>query len=169
MNQNTDNKIEFKEKLISFYNINKFKIYSFLIVLLIIIVSFIFFTFSNEKKNNLISEKYVEAGLYLASKNMEKSKILYEEIIFSKNKFYSILALNIILEKDLVSDKSKIISYFESVEELKLEQEQKDLVIFKKALYLIKISNTQEGYILLKNLIEENSKLKTLAEEIIAK
>ncbi len=145
------------------------KIYSLLLVLLIVAASYIFFTINHEKKNNLISEKYVEAGLYLTSKNKEKSKNLYDEIILSKNKFYSILALNIILEKDLVLDNDKILSYFKIVEELKLDREQRDLVIFKKALYLIKISNTQEGYNLLKNLIEKNSKLKTLAEEIISK
>ena len=78
--------------------------------------------------------------------------------------------LNDLLDgSDLVLDNDKILSYFKIVEELKLDREQRDLVIFKKALYLIKISNTQEGYNLLKNLIEKNSKLKTLAEEIISK
>ena len=116
-----------------------------------------------------MSEKFVKAGLYLSSNNREKSKDLYEEIILSKNKFYSILALNTILEKDLVTDKNKIFQYFKIVEELNKPQEQTDLVIFKKALYLIKISNIKEGNELLKKLIDENSKLKLLAEEILAK
>ena len=46
----------------------------------------------------MISEKYIQAGLYLASKDEKKSKDLYEEVILSNNKFYSILALNTILE-----------------------------------------------------------------------
>ena len=31
----------------------------------------------------------------------------YEEIILSKNKFYSVLALNAILEKELIKDKKR--------------------------------------------------------------
>ena len=42
-------------------------------------------------------------------KKNEKSKIIYEEIILSKNQFYSILALNNILEKKLETDKNKIV------------------------------------------------------------
>ena len=42
----------------------------------------------HEKKNNkLISEKYVQAGLYLASNDKEKAKDYYNDIILSKNKF----------------------------------------------------------------------------------
>ena len=62
-----------------------------------------------KKKNEIISEKYIQAGLYLSSNEMKNAKKIYEEIIESKNKFYSILALNTILEKNLESnDKEKI-------------------------------------------------------------
>ena len=55
------------------------------------------------------------------------------------------LALNTLLEKNLEKDEKKIISYFEILENLSLPKEQKDLVIFKKALFLIKIFNIDEG------------------------
>tara|TARA_B100000767_G_C19307628_1_gene346217 strand:+ start:59 stop:457 length:399 start_codon:yes stop_codon:yes gene_type:complete len=129
----------------------------------------IFVTINIKKKNNLIAEKYIEAGLYLASNKKEMSKNVYEEIILSKNKFYSILALNIILEKNLVSDKNKILDYFQLVEESNKSNEYKDLIIFKKALYLIKNGSRQKGNLLLKNLIENESKFKPLAEEIFIK
>ena len=82
----------------------------------------------NKQKNNLISEKYIEAGLYLASNDLEKSKILYEQIIFSKNPFYSTLSLNTILEKDLEKDSSKILKYFEIIE--KNNKSKKNKTIF---------------------------------------
>jgi|TARA_B110000967_G_C18845225_1_gene541598 hypothetical protein len=169
MEQNLNNKKDFKNKIIFLYKNNKLKIYSLVTILLIVLFSMTILKIINEKTNNLMSEKFVKAGLYLSSNNKEKSKDLYEEIILSKNKFYSILALNTILEKDLVTDKNKIFQYFKIVEELNKPQEQTDLVIFKKALYLIKISNIKEGNELLKKLIDENSKLKLLAEEILAK
>tara|TARA_B100000795_G_C22686738_1_gene393954 strand:- start:72 stop:581 length:510 start_codon:yes stop_codon:yes gene_type:complete len=169
MEQNLNNKKDFKNKIIFLYKNNKLKIYSLVTILLIALFSITILKIINEKTNNLMSEKFVKAGLYLSSNNREKSKDLYEEIILSKNKFYSILALNTILEKDLVTDKNKIFQYFKIVEELNKPQEQTDLVIFKKALYLIKISNIKEGNELLKKLIDENSQIKLLAEEILAK
>jgi len=169
MEQNLNNKKDFKNKIIFLYKNNKLKIYSLVTILLIALFSMTILKIINEKTNNLMSEKFVKAGLYLSSNNREKSKDLYEEIILSKNKFYSILALNTILEKDLVTDKNKIFQYFKIVEELNKPQEQTDLVIFKKALYLIKISNIKEGNKLLKKLIDENSQIKLLAEEILAK
>jgi tetratricopeptide (TPR) repeat protein len=169
MEQNTDHKTELKEKLITFYNSNKSKIYSFIIVLVIILISSIFIKINNQKKNNLIAEKFVDANIYLNADNKKKSIELYEEIIFSNNKFYSILSLNKILEKNLSSDKDKILKYFKTIEEKNLSEEQIDLLIFKKALYLIKISNIEKGKSLLQNLIEKNSKIKTLAEEILVK
>ena len=41
--------------------------------------------------------------------------------------------------------------------------------MFKKALFLIKISKENEGKAILKRLIKKNSNLKVLSEEIISK
>ena len=169
MDQNSENNITLKDKFISFYKYNKYILYLGIGILITILVSIIFFNNYKEKKNLLISEKYIQAGLYLASEDKVKSKNLYQEIIFSSNKFYSILALNKILEKNLESDNNKILKYFEEVEKINLSREQKDLIIFKKSLFLIKISNQAQGKVLLKSLIQNNSKLKSLAEEVIAK
>jgi hypothetical protein len=169
MEQNKNNKIELKDRLISFYNTNKIKIYIFIGILLLIIFSMAFITISNEKNNILIGNKYIKAGLYLTSGKKDQSKNLYEEIIFSKNKFYSILALNKLLENNLISDKNKILNYFQIVEKINISQEQHDLIVFKKALYLLKISNNKNGNELLENLIKNNSKLNSLAKEILNK
>jgi hypothetical protein len=168
MDQNL-NKVEIKDKLISIFNANKAIIYSITVILVIILLSISYFKINYEKENNLIAEKYIKAGLYLADVDKEKSIILYEEILLSKNKFYSVLALNTILENNLVNDKNKILEYFRTIEQLKISKEQQDLIKIKKALYLIKNSNTKNGNELLNNLIEENSKFKFLAEEILVK
>ena len=169
MEQNVDNKIELKDRLGSFYIANKLKIYSFIGILIIILISITFIKINEEKKNNLISAKYIQAGLYFASGKKEESKLLYKEIIISKNKFYSILALNNILEKNLVPETDEVLSYFNIVAESIKNEEQLNLINFKKALYLIKISNITEGNKLLKELIDKETKLKPLVEEILAK
>ena len=169
MEQNINNKTDIKDKLISLYKVHKSKFYLFLIIIVIAAIVLSFLKISNEKRNHLISEKYIQAGQLLSRDKKDKSKSIYEEIIISKNKFYSILALNNILENNLEPDQNKILSYFEIVEKLNISQTQIDLIILKKALYLIKSSRNKDGNELLKNLIITNSKLKPLAEEIINK
>ena len=95
--------IEEKKNLIDKVSIsfkeNKLKIIILISTILLIIVSFFFFNFYNDKKNILISEKFIQASIYLSSKKKEESKKLLDEIIYEKNPFYSVLALNLILEK----------------------------------------------------------------------
>lgn len=169
MVENIDHKLESKDKLINFYNENKLKLLSLIGLLVIIITTSIFLKVNKDKQNILASEKYIKAGLYLSSKKIAQSKVLYEEIIFSNNKFYSILALNSILEENLEDDKKKILEYFKEIEGMNISKEQKDIVTFKKALFLIKTSSVKEGNSLLKKLIEKNSKIKSLAEEVISR
>ena len=114
-----------------------------------------------EKKNDIISERYVQAGIYLIKNDEKKSREILEEIILSKNRFYSILALNTILEKDLEEDKKKILNYFDKVESITKSKDAIDLLNLKKGLYLIKNNNEQKGKELLKSLIESNSNIKS--------
>ena len=123
----------------------------------------------DKKKNKIIAEKYIEAGIYLASNKKEKSRIIYEEIILSKNEFYSILALNTILENKLISDEKKLLEFFEIVEKANSSNYQKDLLTFKKGLFLLKISKIKEGNDLLNSLVKSESKFKQLAEEVLTK
>ena len=168
MQQNQDNNIEVKNRIIDFLVKNKKLIISFLIIAIVIISSLIFIKIKNDKKNELISEKYIEAGIYLSNKEINKSIKIYDEIILSKNKFYSILALNALIEKNLIKDKDKILNYFEIVEDLKLDKDRRDLLLLKKALYLKKYSSSEESEKLLRKLIDTDTKLKEIVEEILS-
>ena len=162
--ENSSNK-----KLLNFYNNNKLKIYSILSILIITLILYSLFKISVEKKNNLIAEKYIQAGVYLSSNKKEESKKLFEEIILSKNNFYSILALNTMLDSDLILDEKKVLEYFEKVEKYNKSKNQKDLIIFKKALFLYKNSKNKAGEDLFKNLIDNESRLSPLIKEILKK
>ena len=167
MEQKIENNLDFKKKFINFFLLHKKKVYISLLSLLVIIFSSFFIKYKDEKKNIINSEKFIKAGLYLASNNKSDAKALYEEIILSKNQFYSILALNTIIEKELVLDKNKILNYFKVLEKTISSSENSDLIKFKKALYLIKTSDIKEGNDILKSLIKNNSTLKPLAKELI--
>ena len=168
MDQELDNnKLELKDRIFLFFKKNKFKILIFFIILFIFLIIVIVQNIIKEKENNLISEKYVQAGLYLSSGEKERSFKIFEEIILSKNNFYSVLALNTILEKELTKDKEKILGFFKIAEQLDIDRNRKDLIAFKKALYLLKDSDFEDGNKILRKLIETESELKIYAEEIL--
>lgn len=169
MQQSIENKTDIKNKILNFYNLNKIKIYTFFFILFIILISAAYLKYDSKKKNDLIAEKYIQAGIYIALNKKDEAKVLYEEIILTKNKFYSILSFNTILEKKLISDKNKILNYFKTLEEIISNEDQKDLIIFKKALYLIKTSDLEGGKKQLDKLRKKNSKLKSISDELISK
>ena len=169
MDHNENNKQDIKNRLVKIYNENRLKFFSFVVIIIISVLLFFFLKIKNDKYNLVIANKYIQANLKQNSLDKAGSKILYEEIILSKNKFYSVLALNNILEKNLITDKDKILNYFQTVKDLNKSREKKDLLNFKLALYLLKINEKKDGEALLNKLIEENSTLKPLAEELFAK
>ena len=91
MEQNLENKTEAKDRLQSLFLQNRKKILIFLACIITTIISLIFYQNYKKKKNILAAEKYVRAQIQL-SLNKNETKNLLEEIILSKNKFYSILA-----------------------------------------------------------------------------
>lgn len=167
MDQSLNKKLNLKEAIFSLIKNHKLK-FSFLIsVLLIFIICILVFIDNEKRKNIIISEKYIKAGLLLSSSQNEDAKQYYEDIILSKNKFYSLLALNIILEKNLVSDNAKILEYFKVLEKHNYSEELNDLIVFKKALFLLKNKDDETGKKLLNFLINKNSNLKSAALQLI--
>ena len=75
----------------------------------------------------------------------DKAKNTLEKIILSNHKFYSLLAFNKLLEKNLIKDKKKNFEYFSELEQINLPKNSSDLIQFKKALYLIKIQEIDKG------------------------
>ena len=154
------------EKIENFVRKNKniLLIISTLIIFFLIGISY--FNYYQQSKNEKVSEKFVQAGIYLSLNQKEKSKKIYKEIITSKNKFYSLLALNNIIDNDLEQNNEEVLELFNIVENTKIEKEQKNLVKLKKALYLIKISKDNEGKKLLNEITSDNSIWKETASEI---
>lgn len=167
MSESLEKKKDLRDRIILYLKGNKRKILLSIACVLLIIFSIISFNIYKLNKNELISEKYIQAKLLLQNENKSEANKILEEIIFSKNKFYSILALNTILERNLIEDRVKIIEYFKLLEKMNIEEEQRDLIVLKKALYLIKHSDKEKGYEILKEISNSDSPIKFLAKEIL--
>ena len=159
-------KINKTEKIISFIKVKRKLFFLLIIIAILALTSFFLIDQNNKRKNNEISTKYIKAGIYLANKEKEKSKTIFKEVVYTKHSFYSLLALNSIIENNLEKNIDENIKLFEIVENIKLEKEQKNLVKFKKVLYLKKNSREEKANKTFKE-IPENSIWKNLATEIL--
>jgi len=166
MENEITNKSNLIERISNIVKKKKKLLLSILFIIIAIPSAMIFLNYYQDNQNEKISEKYIKAGIYLSSKDKEKSKSIYKEIIFSKNKFYSILALNNIIENDLEENNDEVLKFFEIVEKINITPEQRNLVKLKKALYFKKISRDTEGNKLLEEIIADNSIWKETALEI---
>ena len=154
------------EKIENFLRKNKNILLIILTLIIFILIGAGYLNYYQKSKNEKASEKFVQAGIYLSLNQQEKSKKIYKEIITSKNKFYSLLALNSIIDNDLEQNNEEVLELFNIVENTKIKKEQKNLVKLKKALYLIKISKDNEAEKLLNEIISDNSIWKETASEI---
>ena len=161
-----DKEISSLEKIEIFVRKNKNILLIISTLILFFSIGISYFNYYQKSENEKVSEKFIQAGIYLSLNEQEKSKKIYKEIIISKNKFYSLLALNSIIDNDLEQDNEEILNLFNIIENTKIKKEQKNLVKLKKALYLIKISKDNEGEKLLNEIISDNSIWKETASEI---
>ena len=166
MDDKFEKKLEFKDKLLSFYNDNKLKVIVFFITIVILISIILIKTESQRRNNIMLSDKFNESVLLISVGEIDKAKIILDEIILKKNKFYSFSALNLVIDKELMK-KEKVLDYFKIIEQLNLSEETYDLIQLKKALYIIENFNKNSGIEILNKLIKENSNIKSIAEEII--
>ncbi len=166
MENNIIDKPSKAEKIVNLLKENKKIIITVALMIAVIIIGLLYLDYSRNKKNDIISEKYVKAGIYFTSNNKKKSNEIYQEIVLSRNEFYSVLALNTILENNLEEDNEKVLSLFKEIEDISNDKDQKDLIKLKKSLFLMKISRKAEAKKILNEIIASDSIWKSTALEI---
>ena len=148
---------------------NKKLLISFLVFIIFLLVSYFAFMEYKERKRIEISDQYNFIVSGYSEKDKEITKNLLIEIIYKKNSTYSPLSLYFIIDNKLVVDQSMINKLFDIViEEVSLEKEIKNLIIYKKALYNADNSSENQLLEILKPIINSKSVWKAHGLYLIA-
>ena len=158
-----------KEKIKNFFINNKNKIISLAIFLLLVLFSFFFYQDYKKANKEELANKYNTAVIEYESG--EKSKIinLLKDIIEDKDKTYSPLSFYFLLDNELITSKEEINKYFDLlINEIGLDKENKNLMIFKKGLFNSEFANENELLNILNPLIKSESIWKAHALYLMA-
>ena len=164
INANTRN-----EKIKNFFINNNKKIISGVIILVFIVISVYSFDKYRINKKKEISDTFNSITIDYTESIKDKSANSLIEIINKKDPTYSPLSLYFIIDNNLVTDQKIVNSLFSIlIEKTSLDNEIKNLVIYKKALY--NSDNAQESDLLniLNPLINSKSVWKSHALYLMA-
>ena len=158
-----------KEKFKKFIVNNKKTIVSIIIFFLLILFSFLFYQEYEKGQRKSLADKYNLS--IIEYETGDKSKILnsMKEIIEDKDKTYSPLAFYYLLDNDLIESKEEINKYFDIlIYEIGLDDENKNLNIFKKGLFNSEFANENELLEILNPIIKSESIWKSHALYLMA-
>ncbi len=164
INANTRN-----EKIKNFFvNNKKLLITIFSLAVLFIASYFLYFEYKDKKKLK-ISDQYNSLVTEYSEENKEFTKNALIDLINENDSTYSPLSLYFIIDNQLTTDDIKINELFDSViEETPLNQEIKNLIIYKKALYNADASDENRLLEILNPIINSNSVWKSHALYLMA-
>ena len=147
-----------KKSLIDLFKANSKLISIFLIIVILGLSLFVWINHNNKNEKKLVSENYIQAKIFLEKENNNEAKEILIKLIKKKDEIYSPLSLFLIIDKKLEEDNQKISNLFDSIIEIKnLENEDKNLVILKKAIFISNEGNEAEVSNLLKPIINSDS------------
>ena len=159
----------------SFFLNNKKSVITIILIILLFLFSYFFYIDYKDDKKLQISEQYNLAVIKYDSTNPDSSIKEMIKIINLKDSTYSPLALYFLLDNNLLNSKDEINQYFEMlINEVNLDKQVLNLIIFKMGLYNSASANEQDILKILNPLINseniwQSHALYILAEYFFAK
>ena len=146
------------EKIVNFFKKN-YKIFLLLFSLLLVsIVIFFGLKYLEEDKNLKLSNRYNSIVASYESGNKDLAILELKKIIEEKNKTYSPLSFFFLLDNDLVTSVEEANKYFDKIiNEIQLDKEIKNLIIYKKALYNADTISEDKIILILNSIIDSKS------------
>ena len=156
---NTNSRIE---KIKNFFVKNKKILTIFISIIILIIFSFFTLKELDHRKNKNVAEQYNEIMINYDSANKNNFKNQLIEIINEKNPTYSPLALYFIIDNKIDTSNKELNRFFDLIiNETDLDDEIKNLIIYKKALFNADNANESDLLNILNPLINSKSVWKS--------
>ena len=157
------------EKVRNFFVNNKNKIVSIIVILIVVLVGAFSFEKYQTNKKKEISNKFNSTTISYSEKTKDLTAKKLVEIINEQDPTYSPLALYFIIDNQLISNDSEINSYFDVlIDEISMDKEIKNLVIYKKALFNADTAQESDLLNMLNPLIKSESVWKSHALYLMA-
>ncbi|MDC3165701.1 tetratricopeptide repeat protein [Candidatus Pelagibacter sp.] len=157
------------EKIKNFFINNKNKLIFGIIILLVGIVGIYSFDKYQINKKQRVSDTFNLVTIEYSENNKEKTITNLIEIINEKDPTYSPLSLYFLIDNELISDQKQINELFDIlIDQTSLDDEIKNLVIYKKALFNADQSSEGDLLNLLNPLINSKSVWKSHALYLMA-
>ena len=164
INTNTRN-----EKIKNFFIQNKKKLILGITAILLVLISYFSLGEYKKKQKIEISDTYNSIIIDYSKNNKEKTAQNLIELINKKDPTYSPLSLYFIIDNKLINEKEKINDLFNVViEEISLDEEIRNLNIYKKALYNADNSDENDLLKILNPIIKSESVWKSHALYLMA-
>ena len=158
-----------KEKIKNFIINKRNTIISILVFFVLILFGYFIYQEYLERNRVKLANKY--NSLIIEYENGNESNILnsMKEIIKDKDRTYSPLAFYYLLDNNLITSKEEINTYFDIIiNEIGLDNENKNLTIFKKGLFNSEFANENELLNILNPVIKSDSIWKPHALYLMA-
>ena len=157
------------EKIKNFFINNKKSLIIILSSIIIIVFAYFAFAEVQDRKMKNLAEKYNNISINFNSSNKTDFKEKLIEIINEKNSTYSPLALYFILDNDIETSNEEINKFFDIIiNEVNLDKEIKNLIIYKKALFNADFENENNLLKILNPVINSDSVWKSHALYLLA-
>ena len=164
INANTRN-----EKIKNFFINYKKQLIAILVIIILGLFGYFFYDDYKSGKKKELANKYNLAVIKYNSNQKENIETVFKEIIKAKDKTYSPLAFYFLLDNDLINSNNEINSYFDIlIYEADLDEEIKNLTIFKKGLFNSDFANENELLSILNPVIKSESIWKPHALYLMA-
>ncbi|MDA7478896.1 hypothetical protein N8910_03660 [Candidatus Pelagibacter ubique] len=157
------------ERIKNFFINNKKKLIIITSIILVIIIGYLSFENSKEKNKIKLANQYNLALIDLNPENKQKTIDEMVNVVKSNDATYSPLALYHLLDNNLIENNDEInILFNELIENTKLDNEIKNLIIYKKALFNSDFVSENELLKILNPVINSESIWKSHALYLLA-
>jgi predicted negative regulator of RcsB-dependent stress response len=157
------------ERIRNFFINNKKKLIITVSIILVIIIGYLSFEKSKERTKIKLANQYNLALIDLNPNNKQKTINEMVKVVKSNDATYSPLALYHLLDNNLLENNEEINTLFnELIEKTNLENEIKNLIIYKKALFNSDFVSENELLKILNPVINSESIWKSHALYLVA-